>query len=75
MTAYLGEVVKSIFSVLFVVFAIGALGYLLGAIKIKGISLGTAGVLVVALLFGILAFYVPSFKIGESTINLFNDNL
>lgn len=75
MTAYLGEVVKSIFSVLFVVFAIGALGYLLGAINIKGVSLGTAGVLVVALLFGILAFYVPSFKIGESEIKLFNDSI
>ncbi len=75
MTAYLGEVVKSIFSVLFVAFAIGALGYLLGAIKIKGISLGTAGVLVVALAYGILAHSVPSFTIGESIITLFTDTL
>ncbi|MDD6883292.1 MAG: permease [Eubacteriales bacterium] len=34
------------------IFFIAALGYLVGAIKIKGISLGTAGVLLVALVFG-----------------------
>ena len=33
------------------IFFIAALGYLVGAIKIKGISLGTAGVLLVALVF------------------------
>lgn len=72
MTTYLGEVTKQILSVLFISFAIGALGYLLGAINIKGISLGTAGVLVVALLFGVLAYYVPAFSIGEVTITLFD---
>ena len=36
--------------------AIITLGYLLGRISIKGISLGTAGVFIVALLFGAL-FY------------------
>ena len=34
------------------VFVIAALGYLLGAISVKGVALGTAGVFVVALLFG-----------------------
>lgn len=72
MTTYLGEVTKQILSVLFISFAIGALGYLLGAINIKGISLGTAGVLVVALLFGVLAYFVPEFSIGEVTVTLFN---
>ncbi|MBE6962472.1 MAG: hypothetical protein E7445_08480, partial [Ruminococcaceae bacterium] len=33
-------------------FAVVAVGYLLGRITIKGISLGTAGVFIVALLFG-----------------------
>ena len=35
-------------------FLIAALGYALGSIKIKGISLGTAGVFLVAILFGYL---------------------
>ena len=34
------------------IFVIAAIGYLLGSIKIKGIELGTAGVLLVALVFG-----------------------
>lgn len=37
---------------LLAVFLIAALGYLMGGIKIKGIELGTAGVLLVALVFG-----------------------
>ena len=37
---------------LLAVFLIAALGYLIGGIKIKGIELGTAGVLLVALVFG-----------------------
>ncbi|MBR3243311.1 MAG: hypothetical protein IKF90_11545 [Parasporobacterium sp.] len=38
----------------FMVFFIIYIGYLLGRIRIKGISLGTAGVFIIALLFGIL---------------------
>lgn len=34
------------------IFAIAAIGYILGRITIKGISLGTAGVFVIALIFG-----------------------
>ena len=34
------------------VFAIAALGYILGRITIKGVDLGTAGVFVIALLYG-----------------------
>lgn len=70
---YLGEVAKSALSVIFVVFAISAIGYLLGRISVKGISLGTAGVLLAALLFGVAVSYVPDgFKIGDSVISLFN---
>ena len=36
----------------FCVFAIAAAGYLLGRVTIQGVSLGTAGVFVAALLFG-----------------------
>lgn len=75
MVAYLGSVGASALSVIFIVFTIAALGYLLGAIKVKGIELGTAGVLVVALLFGVLASYVPSFTIGETVITLFDDGI
>lgn len=42
----------------FCVFAIAVVGYLLGRITIKGVNLGTAGVFIVALLFG--AFLYPS---------------
>jgi len=75
MIPYLGGVCSSVFSIIFVVFMISALGYLVGGIKIKGISLGTAGVLLIALLYGVLASYVPSFNIGQTTINLFNASI
>lgn len=72
---YLSNLVGSIFSVVFLVFLIGTVGYLLGAIHIKGISLGTAGVLLAALLYGIFASYVPSFSIGSSEVVLFDASL
>ena len=72
---YLGGLASSIFSVVFIVFIIGTLGYLLGAISIKGVSLGTAGVLVAALLYGIMSSYLPSFTLGSKEIALFNDDL
>ena len=34
------------------IFVVAALGYMLGRINIKGVSLGTAGVFIVALIFG-----------------------
>ena len=72
MIEYLGSVTSSALSTIFIVFIVAALGYLLGAIEIKGISLGTAGVLVVALAFGVLANYIPNFQIGDTVIHLFN---
>ena len=44
--------IGSISYLMFTVFAIIALGYLLGRITIKGVSLGDAGVFIVALLYG-----------------------
>ena len=61
--------VKDVSFLLFSVFVIAALGYLLGRITIKGISLGTAGVFVAALVYGAL-FYDPlsaALQIGGST--------
>lgn len=43
------------------IFMVAVLGYLLGRIKIKGISLGTAGVFLVAVLFGYL-YTLPGLK-------------
>ena len=73
--AYLGSVTGSLLSTLFFIFAIAALGYLIGAIKIKGISLGTAGVLLVALLVGVLFSNVPSFTVGSKTITFWSDSV
>lgn len=42
------------------VFIIAALGYLLGSIRIKGLGLGTSGVLLVALVFGHFGVEIPS---------------
>ena len=56
----------------FVVFLIGTIGYFLGAISVKGVSLGTAGVLLAALLYGIFTSYVPSFSVGGKEIVLFD---
>lgn len=75
MTAYLAGICSSVLSFIFIVFAIGTIGYLVGGIKIKGIELGTAGVLLVALLYGVLAHFIPSFNIGEKTIFLFSDKI
>jgi len=50
--------ISNISTLLFVVFSVLLLGYLLGRITIKGISLGDAGVFIIALLFGALFFHV-----------------
>ncbi len=42
------------------IFIVTGLGYLLGRIKIKGVSLGTAGVFLVAILFGFVCTLIPS---------------
>ncbi len=53
----------------FCVLAVAAVGYVLGRITIKGVNLGTAGVFIIALLFG--AFLFPDLEVelqvGEET--------
>ncbi len=44
--------IKTVAFLVFTVFLITAVGYLLGRITIKGVSLGTAGVFIIALLYG-----------------------
>ena len=61
--------IKTISFLVFCVFVIAGLGYLLGRITIKGVSLGTAGVFIVALLFGAF-LYTPlanQLKVGNAT--------
>lgn len=53
---FLAQVFKSD---VMIVFSIAVLGYLLGSIHIKGLSLGTSGVLLVALVFGHFNLLVP----------------
>ncbi|MBR6743875.1 MAG: permease [Clostridia bacterium] len=53
--------ISNISTLLFVVFAVLLFGYLIGRITIKGISLGDAGVFIIALLFGALFFDVNAF--------------
>ena len=50
--------ISNISTLLFVVFSVLLLGYLIGRITIKGVSLGDAGVFIIALLFGALFFHV-----------------
>ncbi|MGI6107702.1 MAG: permease [Lachnospiraceae bacterium] len=60
------NVIQNFFSTLmanslFQVFSIGVLGYFLGRIRIKGIEIGDAGVLIVALIAGHFGAQVPGF--------------
>ena len=61
--------IQSITYLMFTVFVIASVGYALGRITVKGISLGTAGVFIVALLYG--CFFYDSLStalvVGEST--------
>ena len=52
---------------MFSVFAIAALGYILGRITIKGVNLGTAGVFVIALLYGCFFYNALADQFGSYT--------
>lgn len=45
---------------MFLLFLVMAIGYAIGRLKIKGIGLGSAGILIVALVFGHFGYEVPS---------------
>ncbi len=61
--------VKAVVFLTFSVFAIAAIGYAIGKITVKGINLGTAGVFIVALVYGCLLYTKLSDNLmaGETT--------
>lgn len=54
---------------MFCLFAVAAVGYILGRITIKGVNLGTAGVFIVALLFGCFFFDSLSEQLTVSNVD------
>lgn len=73
MAAYISDVLSALLTTLFFIFLIASVGYLIGGIEVKGISLGTAGVLLMALIYGIIANEIGSFTVGTHTIVLFDN--
>ncbi len=65
---YFGGVLGSLLSALFIIFVILSLGYAVGAIKIKGVSLGSAGVLLVAIIVGVIFFLCGSKDLNNKLI-------
>ena len=61
----------------FSVLAIAAVGYTLGRITVKGVNLGTAGVFIVALLFGAFLFPVLDEQLvtGDDAVSFTKDAL
>ena len=57
--------ISNIYTLLFVVFGVLLVGYALGRITIKGVSLGDAGVFIIALVAGALFFSTN--EAGESS--------
>ena len=67
---YFGGVFSALLTPLLILCVILVLGYLLGAITIKGVSLGSAGVLLVAIIVGVIFSMVDTIEIGGKTIYL-----
>ena len=61
--------VNGVSFLIYSVFVIAALGYLLGRVTVKGVNLGTAGVFLVALLFGCLFYKDLAFQLPAYTTN------
>lgn len=75
MLEYLGGNLGALLTTLTIVFVVITLGLLLGKIQVKGISLGTAGVLLVAILAGVLFSKVSSFTVGGKEIVLWSSKV
>lgn len=66
------QILKTLVSPLFGLFLILVLGYLLGRIKIKGVSLGSAGVFIVAVIVGIVVHEIQP-SINDALVGAFAD--
>ncbi len=75
MSKYFGNVSESVLTIIFFVFVIASVGYLIGSIRFFSIELGTAGVLLAALLFGVLASFYPTISVAGREISLYSDSL
>lgn len=62
---YLGITLGALLTTLFIAFVIIVLGFLVGGISIKGISLGTAGVLLVSIVVGVIFYLCGDTVLGE----------
>lgn len=67
------QLVKTMISPLFGVFIVLVFGYLLGRIKVKGVSLGSAGVFIMAIVMGIMINELKT-PINESLLRTFGTN-
>lgn len=67
--------VKTTAFLIFSIFTIATIGYLLGRITIKGVSLGTAGVFVIALLYGCLFYNILSEQLMAGEISFVSSAL
>ena len=65
---YLYSVFGSLLVPIFVLFLVMSVGYGIGAIKVKGISLGSAGVLLAAILVGVLFSFMPTITLGKEIV-------
>ncbi len=81
---YLGITMGALLTTLFIAFVIIVLGFLVGGINVKGVSLGTAGVLLMAIVVGVIFYLcgdkalgevVCAVKIGKTTINFWNKSV
>ena len=67
--------VKSVSFLIFAMFSIITVGYLLGRITIKGVNLGTAGVFIVALVFGCLFYPNLDAQLSSNGVSFVNNAL
>lgn len=67
--------IKAVTFLSFSVFAIAALGYILGRITIKGVNLGTAGVFIIALVYGCFLYNNLSSQLSIGEVSFVKDAL
>ena len=65
---YFYQVLSSLMVPLFVLFVVMSVGYAIGAVNVKGVSLGSAGVLLSAILVGVLFSFVPTLSVGDGIV-------